>query len=290
MAVISSGSIQMHLHRVRDWGFALKGKYGGIIERLVHEGSNPYLLIVNMENIVTTTLKASAPHLTDTEVFPANSKLGLSGGTPAKVVLVSDNGADDGVVYVMGWGLDGNEKSKLIAEEMTLEGKTNVSSVREYYEVFHMYGLKDVTGNVILKTLAGTTLLTITSGSKHSNGSGFTVPLGWQCLPYFITLNQDTILNRFYDTTWLTIKKIEKDSDDNEDGLQEIYWFCVSILSPNNQLKNPTGGKVLHRHNDDNENELRIEHHLSYQVNATTISGSCAYVLWKQTISETITD
>lgn len=288
MAVISSGSVEMYLHKIDDWKNIYKYKKNSIIENLVNAGVNPYLLFINFKTVTPTTLKASTPHLTDTEVFPADSKLGLGGGTPVSVVLVSDDASDDGTVYVIGWGLDGSGNSTLIAEEMTLNGLTNVSSTRTFYDVFHMYALKSVTGNITLK-YGGTTLLTITAGNIHSNGSGFTIPLGWQCIPTFVALNQEVVINRFYDTCWLCIKKIEEDSSGNANGIQETFWFAASILSPNTQQDNPFGGKVLNRHKDSNNNELRIEHHLGYQVNANPCEGIMVYVLWKQTITETLT-
>ena len=289
MAVISSGTVEMHMHRVKDYGVALKGDYGSLVDRLEHAGYNPYLIFVHMNDIVTTTTKASAPHSSDTEVFPASNKLGLGGGTAAKVTLESDDNSDDGIVYLMGWGVDGNSKDNLICEEITLTGTTKVSSNRSYYDVYHMYALKAPAGNLTLKSLAGTTLLSITAGATNSNGSGFTIPLGWQCSPIFVNMKMEigvldaTIL---YRGGWLGVKKIEEDSDGNENGSQELFWYQIRATSQDFSISN----KILHRHKDSNNNELRIEHHMAYEIAAVTLNALCVYVLWKQEVSEIITD
>lgn len=288
MAVISSGSVEMHIHKVEDWKPILRGETDGIVERLANGGYHPYLLFVHMKDIVTTTAKASTPHTTDTEIFPADAKLGLGGGTAVNVILVSDDNSDDGIVYIMGWGVDGNGNDNLIAEEITLTGKSRAFSTRKFYEVYHMYALKTVSGNVTLEYPAATPLLTITTGKTHSNGSGFTVPLGWQCRQIFV--DAKAFLGAvgaliIYRGGWFVVKKIEEDSDGNANGNQDLIWYrCFPYESA--KLPNKT---VLHRHKDSNANELRIEHHACYENEAVTVNGLFAYVLWKQTITETLT-
>jgi hypothetical protein len=284
MVVISSGSVSMGLYKVKDWNPILRGYRDGILDVLDHEGYDPYIILIRFSGIVTTTLKSAAPHITDTEVFPANSKLGLGGGTPVNVFLVSDNPLDTGIVYLIGWGVDGNGDDNLIAEEMTLNGVTNVTSTRTWYEVFHMKASKAVTGTVTLEYPENTTLLTIAAGKTNSNGSGFTVPLEWQCY----TLNTNVKINGAVlgRVGWFGIRSIEEDSDGNLDGNQELIWHHAKAYHNDVSLT----GHPNHRYKDSNNNELRIEHHMCHEVSAATLDALRVYVLWAQTITETLTN
>lgn len=88
-------------------------------------------------------------------------------------------------------GIDGNNDmvTREEAQHATV-GTTQVDTTNLYKEIFKAYGTlwgaedNDPTGNITIRNIADTTLLTIPAGDNESNGTEFMVPDGHVCMLY----------------------------------------------------------------------------------------------------------